>query len=65
MMKKQKNATEFNAVYEKFSDANLIDENEYAKLNDIIDVKEYLEYIAIESYFYNTDWPHNNFGVYI
>lgn len=55
---------EYNALYQKFSNMDLTDEQNYAALCDVLDVENYLQYFAIQNYVCNLDWPDNNVKVY-
>lgn len=60
----QKYVEEYNALYQKFSDMDLTVEQNYAALNEVLDVENYLQYFAIQNYICNLDWPDNNLKVY-
>lgn len=57
-------AEEFNAMYEKYSAADLKDEAVYSELCSLMDVEDYLDYFAFNIYINNRDWPQNNFRCY-
>lgn len=52
---------EYEALYKKYSTANLTDEAIYAELCDLVDVENYLEYMAFNMYIVNYDWPNGNY----
>ncbi|MBR1422089.1 MAG: CotH kinase family protein [Ruminococcus sp.] len=41
---------------------SMSDEENYKKACELIDMDNFIEYCAAEMYFFNTDWPQNNFG---
>ena len=43
---------------------DLTKEENQAKLEEKVDIENYLEYYAINFYINNTDWPHNNFELW-
>lgn len=57
-------AAEYNELYARYSTADLTDEGIFRELDSYIDVKNYLEYYAIEIYLANRDWPFNNLQAY-
>lgn len=57
-------AEEFNAQYEAFAKMDLTQEENYQKLQDFLDVENYLQYFAIENYVGNDDWPGGNVKTY-
>lgn len=57
-------ADAFNAMYEKYSAADLTDDALYEELCALMDVENYLEYFAFNIYINNKDWPQNNFRCY-
>lgn len=57
-------AEEFNAMYDKYSAADLTDDAVYAELCSLMDVEDYLDYLAYNIYINNNDWPQNNFRCY-
>ncbi len=59
-----RHAEEFNAMYEKYSAADLNDEAVYSELCSLMDVEDYLDYFAFNIYINNRDWPQNNFRCY-
>lgn len=44
------------------TDNPMSDEKNYKKACELIDMDNFIEYCAAEMYFFNTDWPQNNFG---
>lgn len=60
----QKAIDDYNTIYEKYSQADLLDEKTYQELCSVIDIENYLSYYAINLYIDNTDWPHNNYKAY-
>lgn len=55
---------EYNQLYNHFSELDLTIEENYAALNEVLDIANYIEYFAIENYIGNLDWPSNNLKVY-
>jgi hypothetical protein len=43
-----------------FAYKDLTNDQVYGELNKIIDIDNFLHYYALELYFENSDWPHNN-----
>lgn len=56
--------TEFEDLYNTYSELDLTDENTYKSLCEVFDVNNYLEYFALNIYIGNEDWPHNNYRIY-
>lgn len=54
-------ATEFNQLYKTYSNADLTDEKTYEQLCAVLDVENYMEYMAFNMYVSNYDWPHGNY----
>jgi len=57
-------AVEFNEMYEKYSKADLTNDEMYEQLCSMMDVENYLDYFAFNIYINNKDWPQNNFRCY-
>lgn len=57
-------AEDYNKLYEVFSKAELTDDAVYAQLCEFIDIENYLDYFAFNSYIGNWDWPRNNYKCY-
>lgn len=57
-------AAEYNELYKKYAFADLTDDKLYHKLCTLIDVENYLDYMAYNMYAANYDWPHGNYKVY-
>jgi hypothetical protein len=55
---------EYNALHEYVAYADLNDETNWEALNEAIDVENYLQYVAIQNYFVNSDVFLNNFKAY-
>ncbi len=55
---------EYNRQYELFASMDLTVEENYKKLQEFMDVENYLQYFAIENYVGNFDWPENNVKTY-
>lgn len=56
-------AKEFNAMASKYFKKDLTDDTLYNDLCELIDIENYLTFIAFNAYFSNTDWPmRNNFA---
>lgn len=45
-------------------EANLQEENNWKRVCDTLDIHNFAQYMAIEYYVNNTDWPHNNVKIY-
>jgi hypothetical protein len=59
--------SEFVADYEdmySYAWKDLTDDSIYNELCELVDVENYLEYFALQSYINNEDWPHNNYKTY-
>ena len=54
-------ATEFNQLYKTYSNADLTNEKTYEQLCAVLDVENYMEYMAFNMYLSNYDWPHGNY----
>lgn len=55
---------EYTTLYNKYAYLDLsVDEN-YQEVAKVIDVQNYLEYYALQTYIANEDWPHNNYRTY-
>ena len=52
---------EFNQLYKTYSNADLTDEKTYEQLCAVLDVENYIEYMAFNMYVSNYDWPHGNY----
>lgn len=57
-------ALEYNALYHKYAGLDLTIDEIFEELNKIIDTSNYLQYMAIECYVGNIDWPENNIKAY-
>lgn len=57
-------AEEYNAFCQWLASADVQEEAVWARVTDTIDVENFLQYVAIEYYVNNTDWPDNNVKVY-
>lgn len=55
---------EFNSTYEELINLDLTDDENYARVDDFIDVENYLDYYAFNIYVNNWDWPQNNYKCY-
>lgn len=44
--------------------ANVSDANAYAELKTLLDIDEFINYMAVELFLGSTDWPHNNIKGY-
>lgn len=55
---------EYNNLYQMLSEMDLSVDANWKVLNDTIDVENFLQYIALENYFCNTDSMVNNFKAY-
>lgn len=55
---------EYNELYRTYATIDLTDDSNYQKLCEVIDVKNYLEYFALQTYIGNEDWPQSNYKAY-
>lgn len=55
---------EYNTRYGELTSLDLTQDENYEKLNDFIDVEDYLDYFAYNLYICNFDWPYNNNKAY-
>lgn len=61
---KQRYAGEYNEFCSWLLHADVQDDAVWKRVTDTIDVENFLQYVAIEYYVNNHDWPHNNVKVY-
>ncbi len=54
-------AKEFNALYKKYAYADLTSDTTYNALCNLIDVENYIDYMAFNMYVANYDWPQGNY----
>ncbi|MBE5929672.1 MAG: hypothetical protein E7268_01260 [Lachnospiraceae bacterium] len=57
-------AKEFNALYSKYANADLKNDTTYEELCSLIDVESYLDYMSLNMYVANYDWPQGNYRCY-
>lgn len=57
-------AGEYNEAAAAFAEMDLTEETNWQRLNEFMDVDNFIQYIAIQNYLSNTDSLHNNFRVY-
>lgn len=58
----EKNAAkEFNALYNKYSKLNLTKDENYEALCALMDVESYIDYMSLNMYIANYDWPQGNY----
>ncbi len=55
---------EYQELFDTYSKLDLTEEQNYQKLCELVDVKNYLEYFAFQIFIGNEDWPHNNYKCY-
>lgn len=55
---------DYSNIYWDFAQRDLTQEDNYQRLCDAIDVKNYLEYYAFQVYIGNEDWPQGNYKIY-
>jgi hypothetical protein len=55
---------EYNDFYDTCASMDLTKDENYQKVCEVIDVTNYLEYYAFQTYIGNEDWPHNNYKAY-
>lgn len=54
-------AKEYNALYKKYAYADLTVEETYTELCSLVDIENYLDYMALNMYVANYDWPQGNY----
>lgn len=54
-------AKEFNIFYKKYASADLRNDSTYDELCALIDVENYLDYMSLNMYVANYDWPQGNY----
>lgn len=54
-------AKEYNAIYNKYAYSNLTNDTTYQALCSLVDVENYLDYMALNMYVANYDWPQGNY----
>lgn len=57
-------AEEYNKIYETYANADLTVQETYDALCKVIDIQNYLDYFAFNTYINNNDWPQNNYRCY-
>lgn len=57
----KKAAKEFNQIYNKYSKLNLTKDENYEALCALIDVESYIDYMSLNMYIANYDWPQGNY----
>lgn len=58
----EKNAArEFNELYKKYSKLDLTKDENYEALCSLMDVESYIDYMSINMYIANYDWPQGNY----
>jgi len=55
---------EYNVLFPALAELNLSDEENWRYLNEVIDVENFVQYMALENYFGNMDAMFNNFKAY-
>jgi hypothetical protein len=55
---------EYQKLYDTYAKLDLTDDQYFNQLCELIDVQNYLEYFAFQTYIGNGDWPHNNYKCY-
>ncbi len=55
-----KGASEFYKIYEDIKDLDLTKEQGLRRLESHFDLNNLVDYIVLQTYFNNVDWPHNN-----
>ncbi|MDR9417217.1 MAG: CotH kinase family protein, partial [Gracilimonas sp.] len=53
-------AANYNELLTALENANMQDENQYQEVEGMIDIDNYIDYMAAQIYYANTDWPGNN-----
>ncbi len=54
------NADSYNQFLSALGSANMSNSTEYQQVEDMIDIDNYIDYMAAQIYYANTDWPGNN-----
>lgn len=54
-------AKEYNALYKKYAYADLRNDTTYDELCALLDVESYLDYMSLNMYVANYDWPQGNY----
>lgn len=57
----KKAAKEFNALYNKYSKSDLTKDENYDALCALMDVESYIDYMSLNMYIANYDWPQGNY----
>ncbi|MGN0167278.1 MAG: CotH kinase family protein [Acetatifactor sp.] len=57
-------ADEYNDFCQWVAASDVQDDAVWTRVTDTIDVENFLQYVAIEYYVNNLDWPHNNLKIY-
>lgn len=57
-------AREYNSIYSKYKNADFTNDETYNALNSLIDVENYLDYMAFNICVGNADWPQGNYKCY-
>ncbi|MBR1740170.1 MAG: CotH kinase family protein [Ruminococcus sp.] len=52
----------FNEMSSFIAENDMSDPENYKKACELLDIKNFADYVAIEMYIYNTDWPQNNYA---
>ena len=57
-------AKEFNTLYKNYSTMDLRNDTAYEELCSLVDVESYLDYMSLNMYVANYDWPQGNYRCY-
>ncbi len=57
-------AKEFNSLYKKYAYADLTKDTTYQELCSLVDVESYLDYMSLNMYVANYDWPNGNYRLF-
>ena len=57
-------AKEFNSLYKKYAYADLTKDDTYDELCSLVDVESYLDYMSLNMYVANYDWPNGNYRIF-
>lgn len=60
----EKYAAEFNQLVSYIKSHDMTDPNVYKYVTDRIDIESFIDYMIVETYFCNNDWPGNNIKVW-
>jgi hypothetical protein len=56
----EKDKNNFDAIMKKLDDAKEVNDDLLLEIENVMDLSSFMDYIIFETYYGNTDWPHNN-----